>query len=363
MPRHDPPPEIVTLADARSAARRARDWETADRLKAEIEAAGWKVLDAASLYTLEPAAPPDVVEGGVVRYGSSASVPSRLEESPVGTASVVIVAEDGVEPVARTVRALVAGAPDGTQLVIVAPPSGSGAGHDPTSASPEAGDALDALAAADPGAPGVMTEVVRTAVPLGYAAALNAGTRRAAAPLVIVVRAGVEPRGDLVGGIATALADPEVAVAGPVGLVTDDLRRFEVAPTGATALDAIAGVALGFRREDYVERGPFEEQFTVPAFLDAWWSLVLRDLGEEDDLDAEPRRAVAIGGVTLDGVPDDALPGISGPAGKPARKAFYRYLKDFATRRDLLAGPAGDEVRARLRRLAGPAPEIPPDGA
>ncbi|HEX5829276.1 MAG TPA: hypothetical protein VFY23_17240, partial [Candidatus Limnocylindrales bacterium] len=172
-----------------------------------------------------------------------------------------------------------------------------------------------------------------------------------------------EPRGDLVGGIAAALADPRVAVAGPVGLVTGDLRRFEVARADEPGLDAIAGVAIGFRRADYAERGPFDEQLTVPAFLDAWWSLVLRDLGEDDDMDAEPRRAVAIGDVTLDGIPDDALPGVAGPADRPARKAFYRYLKDFATRRDLLAGPAGDEVRARLRALAGPAPGNPTDGA
>ena len=68
MPRETPPQEIVDLADARAAARRAFDWETADRLKGEIEAAGWRVVDAASLYTLERAAPPDIDEGGRTRY-------------------------------------------------------------------------------------------------------------------------------------------------------------------------------------------------------------------------------------------------------------------------------------------------------
>ena len=78
-------------ATGSAVARRARDFQAADRLRAEIEAAGWKVVDAGTLYSLERAAPPTVEAGGVVRYGSSASVPSRLDEAPVGVASVVLV--------------------------------------------------------------------------------------------------------------------------------------------------------------------------------------------------------------------------------------------------------------------------------
>ncbi len=49
--REDPvdltvPPEIARLADARREARGARQFEEADRLKAELEAAGWRVEDA-----------------------------------------------------------------------------------------------------------------------------------------------------------------------------------------------------------------------------------------------------------------------------------------------------------------------------
>ena len=83
MPPDAVPPEIRDLADARSDARRARDWATADRLKDELATAGWKVVDAASLYTLERAAPPDVEVDGSLRYGSAASVPSRLDDAPI----------------------------------------------------------------------------------------------------------------------------------------------------------------------------------------------------------------------------------------------------------------------------------------
>ncbi len=46
------PAEIVALADARTAARAARDFEEADRLRAEIEDAGWDVRDAVDGFRL-----------------------------------------------------------------------------------------------------------------------------------------------------------------------------------------------------------------------------------------------------------------------------------------------------------------------
>ncbi len=46
------PDEIVRLADQRVAARAARDFESADRLRDEIEAAGWEMRDGSDGYTL-----------------------------------------------------------------------------------------------------------------------------------------------------------------------------------------------------------------------------------------------------------------------------------------------------------------------
>ena len=45
MPRTFVPDEILTLAHERAAARADRNWAEADRLRGEIEAAGWKVVD------------------------------------------------------------------------------------------------------------------------------------------------------------------------------------------------------------------------------------------------------------------------------------------------------------------------------
>jgi cysteinyl-tRNA synthetase len=48
------PAEVVSLAERREAARTERDFDSADRLRAEIESAGWEVRDVADGFTLVP---------------------------------------------------------------------------------------------------------------------------------------------------------------------------------------------------------------------------------------------------------------------------------------------------------------------
>ena len=336
MPPDAIPPEIRAIADARSDARRERDWATADRLKAELEAAGWKVIDAASLYTLERAVPPDLEVGGSVRYGSTASVPSRLDDAPIGVATVVIVATDDVAGALRQEAAITDSSPDGTQLVIVA--------NAPSDGDDDARAALDMLGSAGPGAPGVATEVVHTATRVGAAAAWNAGLRRATAPVVVLLGPGIVAPAGLVPAIVEALEDPSVAVVGPVGLVSDNLRSFRAAPSDAVDVDAIAGDAIGFRRADAAARGLLDEHFVASDHLATWWSLVLRDPADDQDEDAEPRRAVQVpvelGHAGVPEADDDADPAQA----RLAKRNLYRFLKRFATRRDLIGSAArGDD--------------------
>jgi cysteinyl-tRNA synthetase len=46
------PPEKVALAEARQAARASRDFDEADRLRREIESAGWEARDEADGFRL-----------------------------------------------------------------------------------------------------------------------------------------------------------------------------------------------------------------------------------------------------------------------------------------------------------------------
>ena len=50
--RRQIPDEVLTAAHERAAAREARDWAEADRLRAEIEAAGWKIVDRGTDFAL-----------------------------------------------------------------------------------------------------------------------------------------------------------------------------------------------------------------------------------------------------------------------------------------------------------------------
>ncbi len=335
MPRDVAPQPVIDLAEARAAARRARDWPLADRLKADIEDAGWKVIDSGTMYDLERAAAPDVSVDGIVRHGSSATVPSRLAEAPVGTASIILVASDRPDDLARAIRQLVDHAPDGTQIVVVA--------NAPSAAQASGLASLDAI---DPGAPGVITDVVWTSARLGHAAALNVGIRRTVAPVVVVLGSEVEVAGDVVTPLVTALEDPGVAVAGPFGLVSSNLSRFDPAPDGAVDVDAIDGALQAFRRADYVERGPLDERFVTAPSLDVWWSLVLRDGDADPGLGADPggdadtppvhRRAVVVSDLPVRRIEPPVTGGDTDAAARSARRNQYRVLKRFAARRDLL---------------------------
>jgi cysteinyl-tRNA synthetase len=317
MNRQRIPDDVLTAAHERSKARAERDWATADRLRGEIEAAGWTIVDRGTDFALSPSAPPDVREGVRVRYGASRNVPSRLDEPAVGVATVVLIATDWPEDVERAVRALRATSPEQTSIVVVAddPPDESASG-------------LDSLVGDD-------LEVIWTTERLGQGAATNIGIRRASAPVVVLMDASVEPTGDVITSLTAALDDPTVAVAGGWGISSTDLRTFEDAPAGD--VDAIEGYLLAFRRSDAAERGPLDERFRFYRNLDIWWSLVLRDAGEG----SEPRRAVRVAGIPAErhehrgwgSLPEDERT-------RQSKRNFYRIIDRFGSRRDLLVSEA-----------------------
>ena len=315
------PKTVVAAAEERAAARLAKDWRRADQLREEIEAAGWKVVDAGVRFHLEPAHAADVVEDGRTRYGRSEAVPSRTAEPSTGIASVIVVATDHAGDVLRAAAGVLAGEPEGVQLLVV--------GDGP---APEVDDALDEL---EPTA-----EVVRTSARLGYAAALNVGIRRAVGPVVIVLDPSVEATGDFVTPLVSALDSPTVALAGPFGLVSEDLRHFEEAPAGD--VDAIEGYCMAFRRTDAATRGPLDEGFRFYRNLDIWWSLVLRDNGPG----GAHRRAMAIDGLPLVRHEHRGWTSLAdAERDRLSKRNFYRLLDRFRGREDLLVSRKVRNVR------------------
>ncbi len=313
MSRRHIPDDILTLAHERARARAERNWEEADRLRGQIEAAGWTITDRGTDFALRPASPPTVEAGGVVRFGSSADVPSLEAEPATGVATLILVATDWPADLDRALKALAADRPDGLQIVVVA---------DGPSAEQDA--ALDDIDA----------EVVRTSERLGQAAAVNIGIRRAAAPVVVVLDTSVEPTGDVMTPLVAALDDPSVGVAGGWGVVSGDLRRFRDAPAGD--VDAVEGYVMAFRRDDGHARGPLDERFRFYRNLDLWWSLVLRDEGEGQP----PRRAVAVE-LPAKRHEHRGWSSVAEPERERlSKRNFYRIIDRFGWRRDLARPPA-----------------------
>jgi hypothetical protein len=313
------PPEVEDAARRRSDARAERDWETADRLRAEIEDAGWRVVDSGTAFRLEPATAPDVEVGGEIRYGRSGAVPSRLDAPATGLATIVVVASPEREATARTLRAVRDTAPPGVDLVLVADglPNAAVSG-------------LVESALGSSGEPGPRAELVRTSEVLGQAAALNAGIRRAAAPVVVVLDVSVVPTGDVVTPLVAALDDPTVAIAGPYGMRSTDLRHFDDTTEGDAI--AIQGYLMAFRRADAAARGPLDEAFRFYRNLDIWWSLVLRDEGEEQP----PRKALVVPDLPLQrGEPHAWTATPPAVRDRLSKRNFYRILDRFRTRTDL----------------------------
>ena len=322
------PPEVAAWAHARADARAERDWAEADRLRELIEAAGWKVVDRGIHFQLSPAHPPDVVESGRVRHGASVTVPSRLDEPPTDDATVVLVATDWPDDLARALAGLKRFAPAGTSVVIVA--------NDP---SAEQVAELDRIESGEGSQPNLPVEVVWTSARLGHATALNAGLRRASGRVVVVMDTSVEPATDVVSPLVAALGDPTVGVAGAFGVTSTNLRHFEDAPAGE--VDAIEGYLMAFRRDDIGARGPLDEHFRFYRNLDLWWSLALRDEG----VDTPPRRAVALSlpvqrhehrdWTRLDDAERDRL----------SKRNYYRILDRFGRRMDLLGAARAGSTR------------------
>ena len=325
MTRTRIPEAVLTAAHDRARARAERDWGRADRLRSEIEAAGWTIVDRGTDFALSPSAPPDVDEGARVRYGASRNVPTRFDEPATGLATVVLIATDWPADLERALAGLRAHAPAGTSVVIVA-----------DGPSDEQAAALEAVEGQGDGA--LPVEIAWTSERLGHGAATNIGIRRAAAPVVVLLDTSLEPTGDFVTPLVRALDDDAIAVVGGWGITSTNLRNFEDAPPGD--VDAIEGYVQAFRRADAAAYGPLDERFRFYRNLDIWWSLVLRDGAGDDQV---PRRAVRIDGLPLErhehrgwtSLPDEERD-------RQSKRNFYRIIDRFGSRRDLLVANRGD---------------------
>jgi GT2 family glycosyltransferase len=245
------PRSVRDLAERRQAARTARDFARADRLRDDIAAAGWKVVDGPEGFDLESLA--EALE----LYPTVASVPSRAGEPDRCRHSLCVAVHGWPADVRRLLAACLSPA---TEVVAV---DAAGAGLAPSDIVPEDGA-------------GAGVTVVRVEEAIGHADAWNVAARRARGRILVFVEPSLEFGADVLETLAAALDDGEVGLVGPFGLSTDNTRDFEVA--AGPDVDALEYL-LGMRREDVGRAGEMDRRFRFYRNLDIDFSYQVRAAG------------------------------------------------------------------------------------
>jgi cysteinyl-tRNA synthetase len=125
----------------------------------------------------------------------------------------------------------------------------------------------------------------------GEAEARNTTLRQSRGRYCVLIDGSVEVVGDIFAPLRRALAQPGVVVAGPYGLVTDDLRHFR--EDQGPDVDAIEGYLFAFPREALARVGWMDPRYRFYRNLDIDFSFTLRQKGVKDAA-TDPDRAVVV---------------------------------------------------------------------
>ncbi len=304
------PDDVRQLVRERKSARASGDFARADALRDELRQLGWEVQDHAAGSTARPVLPAAPVETG---YARPEDLESLLDEPPAVAASLQVVAEGQADDLARFVEGLRSHPPAiGWELVVVA----------------NAPD-FDVRGVLGELPPPVEPVILPTSARLGWADAVNLGLRRSLGAATIVIDTSVEPLGEFVAPLAAALEQPRVGLSGPWGLTSADGRHFEEAPAGE--VDALEAYCLAVGREALREVGGFDAHFRFYRNADLDFSFAVRDAGW---------RALVVDGLPLEGHEHRGWTSMrEADRERLSKRNFYRFLKHWGDRRDLLLNP------------------------
>jgi len=112
---------------------------------------------------------------------------------------------------------------------------------------------------------------------MGFAAGRNATMRVSRGRFIVLMDTSIEVKGDIWTPLATVLKNSEVGLAGPYGLVTEDLRDFH--ESSGPNVDAVEGYLLAFRRELLQEIGEIDEKFRFYRLMDIFYSFFFKAAG------------------------------------------------------------------------------------
>jgi len=311
VPPPTPPEEVRRLVAERADARADGDYQEADRIRERVRELGWEVMDSPRGTTVRPVVPSQA--DALVGYARREDLASLLEEPPIVDASLVVLAEDHQADLDRLLHGLSSHPPlTSWELIVVA----NAASFDLEASV--AGVDLE-----------ISPSVLSTSARLGWADAVNLGLRRARGSVIVLLDGSVEPTGDLVAPLLEAFRDARVGIAGPFGVSSGDLRHFDEAPPGE--VDAIEGYCLAVRREVLRDVGLFDAHFRFYRNADLDFSFAARAAGW---------RAVRIEDLPLRLHEHRAWSSLAPEErDRLSKRNFYRFLKHWGDRRDLLTHP------------------------
>jgi len=245
----EPSVEAQRLLRERHEARLAKDFSRADAIRDEIASLGFDVHDTPEGATLTERASYEVVD--------PARISSVLDEPASLAFSIHVLYEGFLDDVRRFVEGMEKHAAGADHEIVIV-----------DNASPD-GEALESFASE-------RVRVLHLQPATTWAEARNAGLKTSRGRILILADLSVEPAGDVFGPIEEALADPDVGVAGPWGIVSEDMREFTASP--GPEVDAIEGYFLATRRE-LLAKGLIYEKFRWYRHADIDLSFQLRALG------------------------------------------------------------------------------------
>jgi cysteinyl-tRNA synthetase len=245
----DVPSDVEGLLAEREQARRAKDFALADSLRERITELGFDVKDTPQGAAIVPRRRYETVDPAHIE--NALDSPAEIEFT------IQLLYEGFLDDVERFLQGLDrhCGAYS-YEVVLVDNASGDG-------------DRLEEFASE-------RVRVLHLDRALGWAQARNAGLKRSRGRIVILADLSVEPTGDVLAPLRAALDDPSVGVAGPWGIVSDDLREFTESP--GPEVDAIEGYLLATRRE-LLTGGLLHEKFRWYRHADIDFSFQIRALG------------------------------------------------------------------------------------
>ena len=242
------PEVVVELARQRLAARAAKDWALADRLRTQIAEHGFEVLDVADGFEFKLKSPFPIVS----RIGDVRKFTDRTFSS-----SIAIITDGFIEDVIFAVVKIKENAPIDCAILIL------------VSGKPDVGSIASLL--------DERTFIVQVQEGVGWGEAANAMLKLAPSPYVVIMDPSTLLLGDAVTPVISALATGEWSAVGwRGGLVNIEDEWRSVEDKGPGSVDVLFSYFLGLNRDDALESGGFNNRAIYYRNADIEFSLRLR---------------------------------------------------------------------------------------